>query len=599
MTIKNCYPLPRIDDLLDQLQGSRYFSKIDLWSRYHQLRVHEDDILKTAFKTRYGHLEFIVMPFGLKNAPAISKSLTILTHKNKKYVWGDEQEVEFQTLKDKLCDAPILALYDGPEGFMVYCDASCQGLGCVLMQRGKVIAYASKQLKIYEKNYTTYDLELGAVVFTLKIWRHYLYEMNNVIYTDHKSLQHIFNQKELNTRQRHWIELFSDYDSEIHYHPGKANVVADALKILQGLDEQTERRSDGSLYYMDRIWVPLTGGIRTLIMDEVSEDEDKSYDKDSSILMNECSSLGNENASSGHESTGSGNDVDADVGPSYDSDVVIEIKLLNDEISNFKSQACENDKTFAKENEKYDETIMSSPNHDDLAHLKIPLKNIQSATNNFDEENNVEEADFGNLYEGQLLWSGEQIKICARRLEICVGVAHSLSYIHYDEHRYFSVIHRNIDSETILLNDNSEPKLCEFRFSMKIEASQRHHSFRVDKVWDMEGHGKEVINDDQDNKYLAPMAILHYREEKLEDLVEWNLWKQIDSQSFKVFTEIAYDCLNEERSQRPNINDIVMKLEKALELAPVNQPVIEQLMARSGTNLKMAKLLSFKFYVSM
>nr|GEV54428.1 putative reverse transcriptase domain-containing protein [Tanacetum cinerariifolium] len=231
------------------------------------------------------------MPFGLKNAPAISKSLTILTHKNKKYVWGDEQEVEFQTLKDKLCDAPILALYDGPEGFMVYCDASCQGLGCVLMQRGKVIAYASKQLKIYEKNYTTYDLELGAVVFTLKIWRHYLYEMNNVIYTDHKSLQHIFNQKELNTRQRHWIELFSDYDSEIHYHPGKANVVADAL---------------------------MTSFSR-------SEDEDKSYDKDSSILMNECSSLGNENASSGHESTGSGNDVDADVGPSYDSDVVIEV----------------------------------------------------------------------------------------------------------------------------------------------------------------------------------------------------------------------------------------------------------------------------------
>nr|GEV54429.1 protein kinase-like domain, phloem protein 2-like protein [Tanacetum cinerariifolium] len=216
---------------------------------------------------------------------------------------------------------------------------------------------------------------------------------------------------------------------------------------------------------------------------------------------------------------------------------------------------------------------MSSPNHDDLAHLKIPLKNIQSATNNFDEENNVEEADFGNLYEGQLLWSGEQIKICARRWETYVGVAHSLSYIHYYEHRYFSVIHRNIDSETILLNDNWEPKLCEFKLSMKIEASKRHHSFHVDKVWDMKGQGKEVINDDQDNKYLAPMAILHYREEKLEDLVEWNLWKQIDPQSFKVFTEIAYDCLNEERSQCPNINDIVMKLEKALELARVNQPV--------------------------
>ncbi|GKB03637.1 putative reverse transcriptase domain-containing protein [Tanacetum coccineum] len=104
-----------------------------------------------------------------------------------------------------------------------------QGLGCVLMQRGKVIAYASKQLKIHEENYTTYDLELGAVVFALKIWIHYLYGTKSVIYTDHKSLQHIFSQKELNMRQRRWIELFSDYDCEICYHPGKANVVADAL----------------------------------------------------------------------------------------------------------------------------------------------------------------------------------------------------------------------------------------------------------------------------------------------------------------------------------------------------------------------------------
>ncbi|GJV29059.1 putative reverse transcriptase domain-containing protein [Tanacetum coccineum] len=97
------------------------------------------------------------------------------------------------------------------------------------MQRGKVIAYASRQLKIHEKNYTTHDLELGAVVFALKIWRHHLYGMKSVIYTDHKSLQHIFDQKELNMRQRRWIELFSDYDCEIRYHPGKANVVAAAL----------------------------------------------------------------------------------------------------------------------------------------------------------------------------------------------------------------------------------------------------------------------------------------------------------------------------------------------------------------------------------
>ncbi|GKC34654.1 putative reverse transcriptase domain-containing protein, partial [Tanacetum coccineum] len=180
------------------------------------------------------------------------------------------------------------------------------GLGCVLMQRGKVIAYASRQLKIHEKNYTTHDLELGAVVFALKIWRHYLYGTKSVIYTDHKSLQHIFSQKELNMRQRRWIELFSDYDYEIRYHPGKENVVADALSrkervkhkrvramnmILQssikdriltaqkeamdefavlqkGLDEMIEQRSDGTLYYLDRIWVPLKGEVRTLIMDE-------------------------------------------------------------------------------------------------------------------------------------------------------------------------------------------------------------------------------------------------------------------------------------------------------------------------------------------
>ncbi|GKE43148.1 putative reverse transcriptase domain-containing protein [Tanacetum coccineum] len=135
------------------------------------------------------------------------------------------------------------------------------------MQRGKVIAYASRQLKIHEKNYTTHDLELGAVVFALKIWRHYLYGTKSVIYTDHKSLQHIFSQKELNMRQRRWIELFSDYDCEIRYHPGKANVVADALRLQKGLDEMIEQRSDETLYYLNRIWVPLKGEVRTLIMD--------------------------------------------------------------------------------------------------------------------------------------------------------------------------------------------------------------------------------------------------------------------------------------------------------------------------------------------
>ncbi|GJU91695.1 reverse transcriptase domain-containing protein [Tanacetum coccineum] len=386
LTVKNCYLLPKIDDLFDQLQGSQFFSKIDLRSGYHQLRLHEDDIPKTEFRTRYGHFEFTVMPFGPTNAPAIfmdlmnrvcrpyldkfvivfiddiliysktqeehvehlrlvlellkkeklyakfskcklwlrevhilghvinangihvdpskiedvkkwkahrtltkvrsfiglagyyrrfienfskiAKSLTILTQKSKTFDWGEEQELAFQTLKDKLCNTPVLALLDGPEDFVVCCDASGIGLGCVLMQRGKVIAYASRQLKIHKKNYTTHDLELGAVVFALKFWRHYLYGTK--------------------------------------CHPGKANVVADALSrkervkpkrvramnmILQssikdrilaaqkeamdefaglqkGLDEMIEQRSDGTMYYLDRIWVPLKGEVRTLIMDE-------------------------------------------------------------------------------------------------------------------------------------------------------------------------------------------------------------------------------------------------------------------------------------------------------------------------------------------
>ncbi|GJU90248.1 putative reverse transcriptase domain-containing protein, partial [Tanacetum coccineum] len=203
------------------------------------------------------------------------KAPRIPSEKSKTYVWGEEQENAFQTLKDKLCNAPVLALHDGPEDFMVYCDAFGLGLGCALMQRGKVITYASRQLKIHEKNYTTHDLELDAVVFALKIWRHYLYGTKSGIYTDHKSLQNIFSQKELNMRQRHWIEFFSDYDCEIRYHPGKANVVADALSRKErlkpkrkGLDEMIELRCDGVLYYLDRIWVPLKGDARTLIMDE-------------------------------------------------------------------------------------------------------------------------------------------------------------------------------------------------------------------------------------------------------------------------------------------------------------------------------------------
>ncbi|GKA04046.1 putative reverse transcriptase domain-containing protein [Tanacetum coccineum] len=281
LTVKNRYPLPRIDDLFDQLQGSSVYSKIDLRSGYHQLRVREEDIPKTAFRTRYGHYEFQVMPFGLTNAPAvfmdlmnrvckpyldkfvivfiddiliysknkqehkehlklilellkkeelyakfskcefwipkvqflghvidsegihvdpakiesikdwtspkspteirqflglagyyrrfiegfskIAKPMTKLTQKKVKFEWGDKQEAAFQLLKQKLCSAPILALPEGSKDFIAYCDASKKGLGAVLMQREKVISYASRQLKIHEKNYTTHDLELGAV----------------------------------------------------------------------------------------------------------------------------------------------------------------------------------------------------------------------------------------------------------------------------------------------------------------------------------------------------------------------------------------------------------------------------------------------------
>jgi hypothetical protein len=347
VTIKNKYPLPRIDDLFDQLQGAQVFSKIDLRSGYHQLKIKSEDIPKTAFRTRYGHYEFLVMPFGLTNAPAVfmdlmnrvfheyldrfvivfiddilvySKSLeehedhlrivlqilrdkklyaklkkcefwlnqvvflghvvskdgitvdpskieavvswdrptnvsevrsflglagyyrrfvegfsriaaplTHLTRKNAKFEWKEECEKSFQELKQRLVTAPVLTIPSSSGGFVIYSDASRKGLGCVLMQHGRVVAYASRQLKNYEQNYPTHDLELAAVVFALKIWRHYLYGEKCEIYTDHKSLKYFFTQKELNMRQRRWLELIKDYDCSINYHPGKANVVADAL----------------------------------------------------------------------------------------------------------------------------------------------------------------------------------------------------------------------------------------------------------------------------------------------------------------------------------------------------------------------------------
>ncbi|GKA35552.1 putative reverse transcriptase domain-containing protein [Tanacetum coccineum] len=162
--------------------------------------------------------------------------MTKLTQKGIKFDWGEKEENAFQLIKKKLSSAPILALPEGSEDFVFYYDASHKGLGAVLMQKEKVIAYASRQLKIHKKNYTTHDLELGSVVFALKIWRHYLYGTKCTMFTDHKSLQHILDQKELNMRQRRWLELLSDYDCDIRYHPGKANVVADALSRKERIE---------------------------------------------------------------------------------------------------------------------------------------------------------------------------------------------------------------------------------------------------------------------------------------------------------------------------------------------------------------------------
>ncbi|WVZ71044.1 hypothetical protein U9M48_019670 [Paspalum notatum var. saurae] len=338
VTIKNKYPLPDIDILFDQLAGAKVFSKINLRSSYYQIKIREEDIPKTAFTTRYALYEYLVMSFGLTNAPAFfmymmnsvfmneldkfvvvfiddiliyskseeehkehlrivlnrlkehklyakfskcafwlkevsflghilsekgvavdpskvkdvlnwkqpetateirsflglagyyrrfikdfsktAKPMTSLTKKNSKYVWSSNCEEVFQTLKKLLTSAPVLAQPDVTKPFDVYCDATGNGLGCVLMQEGRVIACASRQLRKHEANYPTHDLELAAV---LKIWRHYLLGNTCHIYTDHKSLKYILTQPELNMRQRRWLELIKEYDLEIHYHPSKAN----------------------------------------------------------------------------------------------------------------------------------------------------------------------------------------------------------------------------------------------------------------------------------------------------------------------------------------------------------------------------------------
>ncbi|KAI3697623.1 hypothetical protein L6452_30718 [Arctium lappa] len=289
VTMNNKYSLPRIDDLFDQLQGVGCFSKIDLRFDYHQVKVREDEIVKTTFRTRYGHAENIHgldEPGRCKNEPnedRVASSLTALTRKNVKFVWTETQEKAFRTLQRKLCEAPILSLPEGTEDFVVYSDASKMGLGCIIMQR--------------------------AVVFTLKLWRHYLYGTKCTLYTDHKSLKYVFDQKELTMHQRRWLELLKDYDCELLCHPGKTNVVAVALSrkeysgamqtslarieiisnliymiktaqaeaLLEAnlkdeamLKQHTSLTEDGRglKLFQGRIWVPKLGGCRGLLLEE-------------------------------------------------------------------------------------------------------------------------------------------------------------------------------------------------------------------------------------------------------------------------------------------------------------------------------------------
>jgi hypothetical protein len=347
VTIKNKYPLPRIDILFDQLTGARVFSKIDLRSGYHQIRIRPEDIPKTAFTKRYGLFEYLVMSFRLTNAPAhftylmnsvfmleldkfvvvfiddiliyskneeehvrhlrivltrlrehqlyakfskcafwleeiqflghvlsangiavdpnkvkdilewkppttvhqvrsflglagyycrfipdfskLVKPITSLLKNDTKFNWSLRRNEAFEQLKVLLTTVPVLAQPDIEKLFDVCCDASGSGLGSVLMQEGRVIAYASRQLCRHKEHYPTHDLELAVVVHALKIWCHYLLENICHIYTDHKSLKYIFTQSKLNMRQRRWLELIKNYELEIHNHPGKGNVVADAL----------------------------------------------------------------------------------------------------------------------------------------------------------------------------------------------------------------------------------------------------------------------------------------------------------------------------------------------------------------------------------
>nr|GEY20602.1 hypothetical protein [Tanacetum cinerariifolium]GEY39790.1 hypothetical protein [Tanacetum cinerariifolium] len=259
LTIKNLYPIWRIDNLFDQLQGAGYFLKIDLRLGYHQLRVHENDIFQRPCfgqvysKSKDEHEDHLRLVLKLLKKEELYvkfskcefwlQEMQFLGHVfNQSGIHVDPSKIEaVKNWKAPMTPSEIrsfLGLAGHYWRFIVNFSKIAKpltlltlkkGLGCVLMQRGKVIAYESRQLKILLKNYITHNLELGAIVFALKTWRHYLYGTKSVIYTDHKSLQHIFDQKEFNMHQRRWIELFSDYECEIRYHSGKANMVAEAI----------------------------------------------------------------------------------------------------------------------------------------------------------------------------------------------------------------------------------------------------------------------------------------------------------------------------------------------------------------------------------
>ena len=246
--------------------------------------------------------------------------ITRLLQKKIKYEWSEKGQRSFDKLKAFLTEALVLTQPTCDKEYVIFSDASLNGLGCVLMQEGKVVAYASRQLKTHEKNYPTHDLELAAIVFALKIWRHYLYRENCFIYTNHKSLKYLPSQRELNLRQRRWMELIKDYDCVIDYHSGKANVVADALsrksmqtlralnahlslsdngtivaeliarpnmlnlvleaqkndekisvivkQIEDGKETEFEVKEDGALYYKDRVCVPDDNDLRKAILEE-------------------------------------------------------------------------------------------------------------------------------------------------------------------------------------------------------------------------------------------------------------------------------------------------------------------------------------------